>query len=323
MRSLTTGAVCIAFESTVRRYAYPWYTSVRALLDDSAYAPWFVDFKSEGPWHSPKCDSYGTPPKCSNHFHMQEQTPGFPHGDGDCAAPGCDCGKAPCGFYLWNHSSTAVVHNQTFQQWFINDYMLNKVGQSPLVSGFFWDDFWPAPGGRFPDSVGTVPDDTGLAQNLAGWGQITDSCKDPHPSLWSTIAYRGLITTPFGLSIDSPATNAPRPRQHGRAPRPHTGGRQVCVAASLDRWRRDFGWRHLPARHCRAAGVRSSAPQHVQRDRAAADPRNDVRARGRGEGPLQLDCAEARLGQLFAHSRPIRVYGNPCDNPMFDLFVSL
>eukprot|EP00037_Helgoeca_nana_P001449 m.26951 g.26951 ORF g.26951 m.26951 type:complete len:453 (+) comp11861_c0_seq1:244-1602(+) len=156
-------------------YAYPWYTSVRALLDDSAYAPWFVDFKSEGPWHSPKCDSYGTPPKCSNHFHMQEQTPGFPHGDGDCAAPGCDCGKAPCGFYLWNHSSTAVVHNQTFQQWFINDYMLNKVGQSPLVSGFFWDDFWPAPGGRFPDSVGTVPDDTGLAQNLAGWGQITDS----------------------------------------------------------------------------------------------------------------------------------------------------
>ena len=37
---------------------------------------------------------------------MQEQTPGFPHGDGDCAAPGCDCGKSPCGFYLWNHSST-------------------------------------------------------------------------------------------------------------------------------------------------------------------------------------------------------------------------
>ena len=87
---------------------------------------------------------------------------GFPHGDGDCAAPGCDCGKAPCGFYLWNHSSTAVVHNQTFQQWFINDYMLNKVGMSPLVSGFFWDDFWPAPGSRFPDaSPGQVDGDTG------------------------------------------------------------------------------------------------------------------------------------------------------------------
>ena len=102
---------------------------------------------------------------------MQEQTPGFPHGDGDCAPPGCDCGKAPCGFYLWNHSSTAVVHGQTFQEWFINDYMLNKVGMSPLVSGFFWDDFWPAPGGRFPDSVGSVASDIGLEAD--DWARIT------------------------------------------------------------------------------------------------------------------------------------------------------
>ena len=148
-----------------------WYTAVRELLDDEAYSPWFINFKPKGPWKSPKCDSYGNPPKCSNKFHMQEQTPGFPHGDGDCAPPGCDCGKAPCGFYLWNHSSTAVVHGQTFQEWFINDYMLNKVGMSPLVSGFFWDDFWPRPGGRFPDSVGTVAHDTGL--QLDDWARIT------------------------------------------------------------------------------------------------------------------------------------------------------
>ena len=192
---------------------------MRALLDDPAYAPWFINFKEQGPWYSPKCDTNFNPPKCSDHYHMQEQTPGFPRGDGDCAAPGCDCGKAPCGFYLWNHSSTAVVHNQTFQEWcvtvhghaprlcfatgrlsqwqactnvharactsaaasnyplptnheppsraacvllspssgllvrrFINDYMLNKVGMSDLVSGFFWDDFWPAPGRGFPDA---------------------------------------------------------------------------------------------------------------------------------------------------------------------------
>ena len=30
-------------------YAYPWYTSVRTLLDDEAYAPWFIDFKPQGP----------------------------------------------------------------------------------------------------------------------------------------------------------------------------------------------------------------------------------------------------------------------------------
>ena len=106
---------------------------------------------------------------------MQEQTPGYPHGDGDCAPPGCDCGKVPCGFYLWNHSTTAVVHGQTFQEWFINDYMLNKVGMSPLVSGFFWDDVWPDPGGRFRDSQPGVAADTGLDTDLVGWGQITAS----------------------------------------------------------------------------------------------------------------------------------------------------
>lgn len=165
----TAGTTVWVYRCSV--YAYPWYTAVRKLLDDDAYSPWFINFKEKGPWKSPKCDSYGNPPKCSDKYHMQEQTPGFPHGDGDCAAPGCDCGKAPCGFYLWNHSSTAVVHGQTFQQWFINDYMLNRVGMSPLVSGFFWDDFWPRPGGRFPDSVGSVASDTGLLMD--DWARIT------------------------------------------------------------------------------------------------------------------------------------------------------
>lgn len=118
-------------------YAYPWYTSVRTILDDPAYAPWFINFKPVGPWYrlvvavvvigvtsgwclgcvslrhdarscrtrpslapaspsslrialpcSPKCDNNYDPPLCSNYFHMQEQTPGYPTGDGDCAAPG-------------------------------------------------------------------------------------------------------------------------------------------------------------------------------------------------------------------------------------------
>jgi hypothetical protein len=36
------------------------------------------------------------------------------------------------------------VNGQTFQQWFIHSYVLNEVGSSPLVSGFFWDDVWNA-----------------------------------------------------------------------------------------------------------------------------------------------------------------------------------
>jgi hypothetical protein len=154
-------------------YAYPWFTTVRTILDDPAYEPWFLKFKPEGPWYSPKCDTNYNPPRCSDYYHMQEQSPGYPHGDGDCAAPGCDCGSKPCGFYMWNHSSTAVVKGQTFQQWFINDYVLNKVGMSPLVSGFFWDDYWPAAGSRFPDSRPNVSEDLGLT--TANWSQITDS----------------------------------------------------------------------------------------------------------------------------------------------------
>ena len=58
---------------------------------------------------------------------------------------------------------------------FVHDYMLNKVGMSSLVSGFFWDDFWPAPGGGFPDALRGVAEDTGLDKRPAAWGQITDS----------------------------------------------------------------------------------------------------------------------------------------------------
>ena len=149
-------------------YAYPWYTSVRKILDDDAYSDWFVKFKPDAPWYSPKCDNNYNPPKCSDYFHMQEQTPNYPHGDGDCAAPACDCGTKPCGFYLWNHSSTTVVNGQTFQDWFIHDYMFNEVGRSPLVSGFFWDDFMPDgsswPDVRWPDARPNVTEDTGLTQ---------------------------------------------------------------------------------------------------------------------------------------------------------------
>ena len=82
-------------------------------------------------------------------------------GDGDCTAPHCDCGKVPCGFYVWNHSSTTVVNGQTFQDWFVNDYVLNTVGSSALVSGFFWDDVWN-PECQIHDQVPDTCQDMGL-----------------------------------------------------------------------------------------------------------------------------------------------------------------
>ena len=110
----TPGTTVWVYRNTV--YGYPWYTDVRKTLEDPDYADWYIKFKPEGPWESKKCDS-AQPHLCSDFYHSQEQSPGYPHGDGDCAAPGCDCGKVPCGFYVWNHSSTTVVNNQTFQDW--------------------------------------------------------------------------------------------------------------------------------------------------------------------------------------------------------------
>jgi hypothetical protein len=49
-----------------------------------------------------------------------------------------------------NHSSTTVVHGQTFLEWFRDSYIFDYQGISPLVSGMYFDDYWPEKGG-FPD----------------------------------------------------------------------------------------------------------------------------------------------------------------------------
>lgn len=147
-------------------WAYPWYTSVRKTLEDPAYQDWYIKFKPVGPWNSSKCDNNYNPPICSDLYHNQEQTPGYPHGDGDCAAPNCDCGKGvPCGFYIWNHSSTTVVNNQTFLQWFRDSYIFDYQGTSPLVSGMYFDDYWPE-SGSFPDSYPHMVEDMGLTPEM-------------------------------------------------------------------------------------------------------------------------------------------------------------
>jgi hypothetical protein len=52
-------------------YAYPWYTSVRTILEDPAYSDWFIKFKPTGPYKNPQCDNNYNPPLCSTYFHMQ------------------------------------------------------------------------------------------------------------------------------------------------------------------------------------------------------------------------------------------------------------
>ena len=184
------------------------------ILEDPAYASWFIRFKPS-PFvpYSPKCDTNYDPPLCSELYHMQEQTPGYPHGDGDCAAPACDCGKVPCGFYLFNHSSDAVVNGQTFRDWFIDSYIFNEVGSSPLVSGFFLDDFWPGASGDFPDATaGRIVNDTGLTR--AQLTSITQSYNDNMAALQAEILRRGMFSWQLlwtGGPADSKGSTCPTP----------------------------------------------------------------------------------------------------------------
>ena len=144
-------------------YGYPWYQSVRFILDDEDYSPWILKFKENPPWYSPKCDNNYDPPKCTEYFHTQMDTPLPPGkgGYGACTGTACNCGSKPCGFYVFNHSSDVVINGQTFQQWFIDSYMLDSIGMSPDVQGFFWDDFWSI-NGNMGDNTKNATEDMGL-----------------------------------------------------------------------------------------------------------------------------------------------------------------
>ena len=78
-----------------------WFSSVRAKLEDAAYAPWFLAFdNASAPFANDACDRNYDPPLCSALYHDQWGAPGYPtpgpSGDGDCAAPNCNCGSVPC-----------------------------------------------------------------------------------------------------------------------------------------------------------------------------------------------------------------------------------
>ena len=157
---------------------------------------WYIKFKPKGPWFSSKCDAVNKT-DCNDAYHCQEQSPAYPHGDGDCGAPNCYCGSnVPCGFYIWNHSSTTVVHGQTFQEWFRDTYIFDYQGTSPMVSGFYFDDSWPAPNGDkvagFPDPFTNMTEDMGLTP--ADQMQIHKSYVANMATVYAEILKRGMFS---------------------------------------------------------------------------------------------------------------------------------
>ncbi len=133
--------------------ALPFFSSVRRLLQDAAYAPWFLPYAATPPlgnisYYSPPCDAYSG--LCSLLYHDSTQSPdytrmpfcpitgdcsiqvpGYPSGDGNCSAPACDVGSIPVGEYVfdpraWNTS----IKGQTLGEWWISEYLF-----SPTAAG--------------------------------------------------------------------------------------------------------------------------------------------------------------------------------------------
>lgn len=133
--------------------ALPWLSTVRAKLEDPAYAAWFMPFnpRNTTPYHVPPCDDNYHPPLCSALYHDQVQTPelptpGHPAPDGACSPPACDVGGVPVGEYLWDPRAWNVsVGGTTLGQWWLEEYLFGAAGLgADVVSGAFFDDAWNA-----------------------------------------------------------------------------------------------------------------------------------------------------------------------------------
>jgi hypothetical protein len=119
--------------------ALPWFTSVREKIMDPAYSGWFLKFNTANTtYHVPQCDDSFDPPRCTEFYHDQIQSPGFPYGDGNCKEP-CDCGEGvPCGEYLWNHANGTML-----RKWLIEEHALGPTGLgNPNISGGSVCCFW-------------------------------------------------------------------------------------------------------------------------------------------------------------------------------------
>lgn len=124
--------------------ALPWFSAVRAKLDDPAYSDWFLRFDPApaDPYHVPACAAENST-KCSAFYHDQEQTPTVPtpevpHPDGNCTDGVCDCGMQPCGEYLFDHRNGSMLRD-----WLVNEHIMGQTGVgNPSIDGLFIDDFW-------------------------------------------------------------------------------------------------------------------------------------------------------------------------------------
>ena len=72
----TQAAILKAIRPEVKIFVYrnivkalPWFTSVREIINDPAYAGFFLPFESNETYHVPQCDKNWSPPRCTDLYH--------------------------------------------------------------------------------------------------------------------------------------------------------------------------------------------------------------------------------------------------------------
>ena len=124
--------------------ALPWFTSVRTKLDDPTYSGFLLKFDTTQvqQYHQPMCANENHT-HCSTYYHDQGQTPqvpttDLPYPDGVCSDKYCDCGKNPCGEYLFDHRNGTMR-----REWLIEEIILgpSAIGHA-AIDGLFLDVFW-------------------------------------------------------------------------------------------------------------------------------------------------------------------------------------
>ena len=105
--------------------------------------------------------------------------------------PGTTTHPLPGTSFAGNHSSTTIVNGQSFSDWFKDTYIFDDQGTSPLVSGFYFDDYIP-PSGGFPDPYTNMTEDMGLTPYLQK--QLSDSYVANMARVYDEVLARGMFS---------------------------------------------------------------------------------------------------------------------------------
>lgn len=250
-------------------HADNWMTTVREKLDDPAYSGFFVKFKPGGSlpnntWHVPACDTNYNPPKCSSYYHDQVNTPqhnphsSHPEVNGECAPQPCDCGKHPCGEYVYDYRNGSML-----QDFIVNEVVAGKMGLgNPVVRGFYTDDTWSDVNCSTTQPVGTCGptemdpyavvdmglEPTDVSAITQGWQRTMVAAQQKMLSMkgytWQ------LLNCPFAPNLTHTCQQAPETAPGRDRCNPHTGTTQHGGSADCTTWMR---------RHCGPA----DSPQSV------------------------------------------------------------